>query len=240
MLVAVTQSNYIPWRGYFSAISHCDHVVFLDDVQYTRRDWRNRNQIKTPKGKQWLSIPVQTKGKYADMRVCEAMVDDGSWASSHLGIIRNSYKAAPHFKEVMQQLEPVYERAAELRQLSEINRLFIDEICSLLDIDTPLSWSWDHKSLDELDAADSTERLVMLCKAVNANQYISGPAAQAYLEQSQFNQAGIDVFWADYSHFEPYEQLHGEFDGAVSVLDFLMMNGSGVKPHGLRVNKSGS
>ena len=117
--------------------------------------------------------------------------------------------------------------------------MFITEICKLLNINTTLSWSWEHKSFDELDAADSTERLAMLCKAVNADQYITGPAAKTYLDRTRFQKAGIDVFWADYSSFEPYEQLHGEFDGTVSILDFLMMNGPCAELHGLKMNKAG-
>src|SRR5918911_5290232 len=94
--VAIVQSNYVPWRGYFDLIASVDEFVLLDDVQYTRRDWRNRNRIKTPQGTRWLSIPLNVKGNYT-ASVCEMEVADAAWAEAHWDVVRQAYRRAPGF-----------------------------------------------------------------------------------------------------------------------------------------------
>ena len=94
--VAIVQSNYIPWRGYFDLIASVDEFIVLDDVQYTRRDWRNRNRIKTPQGPQWLTIPVRVSGRYTQL-ICETEVEDDSWAERHWEIVRLNYRDAAGF-----------------------------------------------------------------------------------------------------------------------------------------------
>ncbi len=229
--VAVTQSNYIPWKGYFDIIQNCEHVVFLDEVQYTRRDWRNRNQIKTAQGLKWLTIPVDVRGQYANQRICDVTIADKSWAQSHWSQIEQSYRKAPYFKEQKPFLQSLYEQAAQITSLSKINFLFIKAICELLEISTQFSWSIDHYSLSELDAFSSTERLLKLAQKVNANEYISGPAAKDYMELDTFKRASVDVRWADYSNYKAYEQLHGEFVHGVSIVDLLMMTGPMARNH---------
>lgn len=223
--VAVTQSNYIPWKGYFDIIQSCEHVVFLDDVQYTRRDWRNRNQIKTPQGLKWLTIPVDVRGQYSNQRICEVNTSENGWAQSHWSQIEQSYRKAPFFKEQKPFLQGLFEQAAQINNLSKINFLFIKSICERLEIPTQFSWSTDHYSLAELDTFSSTERLLGLARKVNANEYISGPAAKEYMELDIFEQASMEVKWADYSDYKIYEQLHGEFTHGVSIIDLLMMTG---------------
>ena len=223
--VLITQSNYIPWRGYFHNIRECSHLVLLDDVQFTRRDWRNRNQIKTAQGKKWLSIPVASKGQYQSLRVCEAQVSDPQWAEKHLGIIRQAYRGAPCFADVFGFLEALYKDASSLTRLSDINRLFIERICEYLGIRTQITWSWDHFPLEELQSFDRSERLLALCRAVGGTDYLSGPAAKAYMVPETFDRAGIRLHWADYGSLSAYPQLHGDFDNAVSIVDTLMMTG---------------
>lgn len=223
--VAVTQSNYIPWKGYFDLIRYCDHVVFLDDVQYTRRDWRNRNMIKTPQGAKWLSIPVHTKSKYADIRICDVEVSEADWAAKHWNMILQNYKKSPFFKEIQAFLEPVYKNAVQVTSLSDINRLFIEEICTYLGIETTFSTSTDHFSLESLDHFEATERLLNLCIDVGAAKYISGPAAKDYMDIALFKDKNIEVQWADYSGYPEYNQPYGDFTHTVSIIDLLMVEG---------------
>ena len=98
--VAILQSNYIPWKGYFDMIAAVDEFILYDDTQYTRRDWRNRNQIKTPQGVRWLTVPVVVKGKY-HQKIRETEIDGSSWASAHWKTLALNYRGAPHFTEGM-------------------------------------------------------------------------------------------------------------------------------------------
>jgi hypothetical protein len=94
---AIVQSNYIPWKGYFDLIAAVDEFILYDDMQYTRRDWRNRNQIKTPQGLQWLTVPVVVKGLYYQ-KIRETEIDGTVWATSHWKSLVANYKRAPHFE----------------------------------------------------------------------------------------------------------------------------------------------
>ncbi len=176
----ITQSNYIPWKGYFDSINRCDEVVLYDDMQYTRRDWRNRNKIKTPQGLRWLSIPVVTKGLY-HQKIRETRVTDGDWANAHWAKIRECYAGSPAFKELSDWLSGLYEQAAGFEYLSEVNHHFLRAICDHLGIETPFFWS------SEFDLAeDPTRRLVDICLAREATEYWTGPAARAYMDDALF------------------------------------------------------
>src|ERR1700759_1995113 len=98
MRIAISQSNYIPWKGYFDLINSVDEFVLYDDVQYTRRDWRNRNLIKTPQGLQWLTIPVSVKGKFTQ-KINETVVTDLSWPTRHWRTLIGNYSHAAHFDD---------------------------------------------------------------------------------------------------------------------------------------------
>ncbi|HEU0318626.1 MAG TPA: WbqC family protein, partial [Solirubrobacteraceae bacterium] len=141
---AIVQSNYIPWKGYFDLIDHVDEFVLLDEVQYTRRDWRNRNRIKTAAGIRWLTIPVQTRGRY-DQRIDETRVADAGWRQSHWSAIEQAYRPAPHFAAVAAALEPLY-RDLDAELLSEVNFAFLCRLRDMLSIDTPISRSTDYQT----------------------------------------------------------------------------------------------
>ena len=159
--VAIVQSCYIPWKGYFDLIASVDEFILYDDRQFTRRDWRNRNRIKTPQGSQWLTIPVETKGRY-HQRIDETVIGDPRWAEQHWKTIVHNYAAAPHFADYREQLETLYRTAVD-RRLSMVNRHLLEGINELLGIATTISWSTDY------DAEGSkTDRLVALCRSAGA------------------------------------------------------------------------
>jgi hypothetical protein len=217
--VAIVQSCYIPWKGYFDLINLVDEFILYDDRQYTRRDWRNRNRIKTPQGSQWLTIPVEVKGRY-EQRIDETQIDEPDWAEKHWRTLKHNYAAASHFDELRPALQPLYEGPFE-PSLSRVNRSFIEVLCELLEIRTAFSWSTDY----EAEGA-KTERLVSLCKAAGATAYLSGPSARDYLDETQFSAAGIELEYMDYDGYPEYPQLHPPFDHAVTVLDLLFNTGS--------------
>jgi hypothetical protein len=223
MRIAASQSNYIPWKGYFDLINGVDEFVLLDEVQYTRRDWRNRNQIKIAGDKRWLTIPVEAKGRY-HQRIDETRIADSSWADSHFKTIVHAYRRAPHFDEVAALLERLYERHRDTELLSEVNAGFLRGICGFLGIETPLIWSTERETRD-----DPSLRLLDLTVAAGADEYVSGPAAQAYLDVAAFERGGVRVSWADYSGYREYPQGDGDFDHHVSIVD-LMFHAGGDAP----------
>ena len=212
--VAILQSNYIPWKGYFDMIGAVDEFILYDDMQYTRRDWRNRNQIKTPQGVHWLTVPVRVKGKY-DQKIRDTEIDGSDWAVAHWKALAQNYARAPHFAEIAVWLEPLY-RAASYTHLSELNRRFIEVVCAYLEIDTVISDSRDYPLLE-----GKTERLADLCAQAGGTEYVSGPSARDYVDESVFENSGIKLTWFDYAGYPEYPQLWGEFAHGVTVLDLL-------------------
>lgn len=221
---AIVQSNYIPWKGYFDLINRVDEFVLLDDVQYTRRDWRNRNLIKTPQGRQWLTIPVEVKGKYKQL-IRETRISDPGWGRQHWATLVQNYSRAAHFKDYREVFEDLYV-SAHWQLLSDCNRAFLESICGILGIQTRLSWSWEHAASD-----GRNERLIDICRSVGATTYLSGPAAKGYLDEAMFNAHGISVEWMTYPDYPEYRQLHGPFEHGVTILDLLFNEGPRAKQY---------
>ena len=138
--IAISQSNYIPWKGYFDNIALVDEFVLYDDMQYTKRDWRNRNKIKTPNGLKWLTIPVEVKGKYFQ-KIKDTKVSELGWSETHLETLKHNYSKSPHYKEIMPFIEELYTNVKSLNTISEINAFLIKEICKFLGISTKISFS---------------------------------------------------------------------------------------------------
>jgi hypothetical protein len=216
--VAILQSNYIPWRGYFDLINSVDEFILYDDMQYTRRDWRNRNVIKSPNGPIWLTIPVQVKGKYLQT-IKDVVVSEPEWGRDHWRSITHNYSKAKYFADYRAAFEKLY-LTEDNTILSQINHRFITSICRMLDITTKISWSMDYELI-----GDKTERLVNLCSQSGATEYISGPAAKAYLNEDVFEQQGIAVSYMDYSGYPEYTQLYPPFEPRVSVIDLIFNQG---------------
>jgi WbqC-like protein family len=213
--IAIVQSNYIPWKGYFDLIALVDEFVLFDDMQYTRRDWRNRNQIKTPQGVQWLTVPVVVKGKYTQ-KIKETEIDGVDWAALHWKAFEQNYRRAPYFDEISNWLAPLYRTSDLPVNLSVLNRQLIEAVCAYLGIQTRITNSSDY-ALSE----GKTERLADLCVQAGADEYISGPAARDYVDESVFAARGVGLRWFDYAGYREYPQLWGEFTHGVTVLDLL-------------------
>ncbi|MBA3358591.1 MAG: WbqC family protein [Thermoleophilaceae bacterium] len=217
--VAIVQSNYVPWKGYFDLIGRVDEFILLDDVQYTRRDWRNRNRIKTPDGLLWLTVPVRTRGHF-DQSIDEVLVSDPDWAQRHWQTLRHAYGRAPGYQAVAPALEALY-GTCDQPSLSQVNAHFLRGLCGLLGISTRISRDTPMPS-----GTDPTERLVTLCQRAGATEYLAGPSSWAYLRESAFTQEGIAVTTMRYGPYPHYSQLHGPFEDRVSVLDVLFHVGT--------------
>ena len=174
--IAIIQSNYIPWKGYFDLINMVDEFILYDDMQYTRRDWRNRNKIKTPQGLQWLTIPVEIKGKFFQ-KIKDTRITDKKWNIKHWRTISQNYSKAKYFKDYKDIFEELY-LACDEEYLSQINYKFITTINEILEIKTKLRWSSEFELVD-----GQTEKLLGICKDCNADIYLSGPAAKDYFNE---------------------------------------------------------
>ena len=219
--VAVLQSNYIPWKGYFEIINDVDEFIIYDDVQFTKNDWRNRNIILSKTGKQWLTIPV--KHKSLKQKVNEVEISNKNWNRKHWSSIITNYGKAPFFSEISRIFKPIYENI-DYKFISEINFLFIKEICKVLNIETNVTHSteyiYDTKSKKQ-------ERLMGLLLASNATDYLSGPSAEKYINSNLFDTYGIRLHWKSYGPYLDYRQLHSKesFISKVSIIDLLFNTG---------------
>ncbi len=211
--IAILQSNYIPWKGYFDMIAAVDEFILYDDMQFTKNDWRNRNLIKTPQGVQWITVPV---GQDIRRRICDVELTS-VWQSKHWKTLHSNYRRAPFFDEVARWLEPLY-MAETHTGLSQMNRKFMEAICQYVGIETRITNCWDYELLGD---TARTARLVDLCQQAGATHYLSGPAAKNYIEAQLFDDARIVLQWFDYACFPEYPQLWGEFVHGVSILDLL-------------------
>ena len=216
--VAILQSNYIPWKGYFDLINSVDEFIIYDIVQFTKNDWRNRNRIKTPRGPEWLTIPVSHR---FGQSILETKISDARWNLKHWRTIAQNYAHAKHFKQFRERIENLYIHCGH-ESLSRINLRFLRAICQILDIPTIITMAEDYEIID-----GQTSRLVHLCRQSGATEYISGPAARDYIDESLFEAEGIQLSYFDYAGYPEYNQLFPPFDHAVSILDLIFNEGNG-------------
>lgn len=216
MKVGIIQSNFLPWRGYFDFIREVDLFVVEDDLQYTKGDWRNRNRIKTPRGSEWITVPV--KYKHTKQLIQDTLVDYSTpWVKKMLNRIRESYRTAPYFEPYFSELSELLNQPAA--SISDLNLFLIRWACRHLEISTPLVLSQDYHP-----EGAKTERVISILRQSGADVYLSGPAGKNYILPELFEQAGIQLEYKQYNYPE-YEQLYPPFDPAVSILDLFFMKG---------------
>jgi len=216
--IAILQSNYIPWKGYFDLINMVDEFILYDDVQYTKRDWRNRNIIQTKQGPQWLTIPVRQTSM--SQLIKDTKILNRRWAKKHWGTIQQNYSKAKHFKEYKEVFEALYLNCDE-EYLSQINYKFITTINTILGITTPIRWSSEFDFIE-----GQTERLIGICQACDTDIYVSGPAAKDYFDSELATKNNITVEWMNYSEYPEYTQLSEPFEHGVTILDLIFNEGA--------------
>jgi hypothetical protein len=222
--IAIVQSNYIPWKGYFDLINMVDHFVLYDDVQFNRYNWRNRNLIKTAGGVQWLTIPVHQET--LQQKIQETRIVHSNWRRKHWRAICINYARASYFSQYKKFFEDLYLDTHETL-LSKVNYRFLKAVCGLLDIRTEISSSGDYDL-----PSGKMERVVALCRRLGATEFLSGPTARPYLDEPLFTNAGIRVQWMDYQGYREYSQLHcPPFIHQVSIIDLILNEGSQAKSY---------
>ena len=213
----ITQSNYVPWKGYFTSMISATHLVLYDDMQYTKRDWRNRNKIITRSGPKWLSIPVDTKGKY-HQKINETKIKDPDWNLKHWNNIKENYRKAPFFSDYGKVIEEIYLKELQgVEYLSSINRKILERFIQMLGLQIEII---DSRDFDLI--GNKTEKLVNICKDLDATEYFTGPAAKSYMQEDLFTSQGIKVNYYNLDGFQEYNQMWDGFDHFVSIIDMFM------------------
>ena len=212
--VAVLQSNYIPWKGYFDIIHDVDEFIFYDEVQFTKNDWRNRNKILTPQGEIWLTVPVGMNKIHR--LILDVRINNSDWQKKHFQTLQMAYHKAPYFKRYEEFLKFVY-LEKQWEYLYELNRFLIENISrEFLGITTKFSDSRNYST-----HGAKHEKLLSLVKASQADVYVSGPAAKDYIIAEDYTREGIELVWKDYSGYPEYPQRSENFTHNVSILDLL-------------------
>lgn len=222
MRVAAIQSSFLPWRGYFDFIASVDVFVFLDDVQYSKNGWRNRNRIKTSQGLRWITVPVRHRS--LAQLITDTEIDDRKdWRESHMRLWHENYGTALYYRVVLELLGDMGRET--VGTISELNIALTRRIALYLQIGTRTLLS------SELQVSGTkTDRLIDLLKKLNATTYLSGPSADAYLDKAAFHKNGIRLEYKSYD-YGTYPQLWGPFEGAVTVLDLIANCGPEAKSH---------
>lgn len=226
MRLAILQSNYIPWKGYFDLMALADVFVVYDSVQYTKNDWRNRNRVMAASGPIWLTIPVATAG-LAEQLINEARISDTRWSRKHWSSISQTFSKRPGFQAWQPQWEQAFQDAGGLTHLHDVNVLFLRMLAQQLDIDTQIIDDREFELLPDTP----TGKLVQLCQSVGAERYLTGPAGLDYLDVDRFDDRGIALDVIDYSGYPEYEQLSGDFEHGVSVMDLMASVGAEARGH---------
>ncbi|MFH1201746.1 MAG: WbqC family protein [Candidatus Omnitrophota bacterium] len=218
MIISIHQPQYLPWLGYFDKIDRSDMFVFLDDVQFKKNEWQNRNKIKTSKDWQWVSVPVMHK--FPQQIRAVTINNDIDWPRQHLNALIINYNKAPYFGDYIDFFKTVY--SERWTYLSELNISIIKSIVKILGIKTKLVRSCDLKQ-----PGLATEHLINICKNLGADTYLSGEGGRLYLETEKFKKQGIELIFQDFRH-PRYKQLYEKkqpFIENLSIVDLLFNQG---------------
>jgi hypothetical protein len=212
LIVAVHQPQYLPWLGYFDKIRRADVFCYLNDVQYKKNEWQNRNRIKTAQGWQWMTVPVRYR---FPQKINEVYIDNAvEWKKKHLQAMLTNYNRAPYFKQVVAILEDAFFKEWEF--VSELNVHLIESLKNLLNLDTKRSVCSSDLKLSE----EPTDRLIDICKALGADTYLAGQGGMEYMDLERFEKNGLKVIVQEFKH-PVYPQMFEEFQSHLSVVDLL-------------------
>ncbi len=214
MILSAHQIHFMPGLRYFSKMKNSDIFVFLDDVQYEKREFQNRNKIKTLHGFQYLTVPVITKGRFNQLIKDVEINNTYDWKKEHIKAIETNYSKAKYFKDYFSEILEIYNN--NYQKLIEISLKTIDFFKKHFQIKTPFVFS-STLNIDK----KSTERLVEICKKLNCDVYLSGVGAKSYLDEGKFKEAGIKIVWQNFE-IKEYPQLYGQFIPDLSSVDLIL------------------
>ena len=212
MIVAVHQPQYLPWLGYFDKIRQADFFCYLDNVQFKKNEWQNRNRIKTAVGWQWLTVPV----KYSfGQKIDEVRIKNTTnWARKHLQALRSNYNRAPFYQSFIEMFEQIYDM--EWKSINDLNIHLVEMFRQNIGLGhKPVARSSGMSLRDE-----PNDRLVDICKVLGADTYLAGAGGENYMDLDRFERQGIRVIFQQFDH-PVYPQVFGEFQSHMSIVDLL-------------------
>ena len=213
----ILQPGYLPWLGFFEQMYCCDIFVVYDDVQYDKHSWRNRNRIKTSQGWQWLSVPVLTSGHNKPINK-EILIDNShNWRVKHHAAIQQNYSKAAYFSQYFDAFDAIYK--AEWKYLIDLDMALISKLCEFMGLQRQIVFASDLNI-----GGRSTERLIAICHALNADSFYEGKAGETYIAPAVFQEAGVRLIYQDYHH-PVYRQQYGKFIPYMSTVDLLFNHG---------------
>lgn len=214
--VAIIQSSYLPWKGYFDIINDCDIFIFYDEVKYSKNGWRNRNRIKLQGEAKWLTVPVIYD---CNTTIAQVKIANNQWQRKHRSTIMHAYNKCAHYGESADLLDSIY-RNKEWHSLSELNQETTKLICRRLGIKTEIKCSTAFTK-----HGGRSQRLIDIIKAVGGTEYISGPKAKSYINENDFKRNNISITWKDYTGYPTYQQSTGLFMHELSIIDLIINTG---------------
>jgi hypothetical protein len=216
MIVAVHQPQYLPWLGYFDKINRADIFVLLDNVQFKKNEWQNRNRIKTANGRQWLTVPVMYK--YPQLINEVEINNKDKWQHRQRQAIISNYKKAPYWSLLEEFFEEIF--SSKWQYISQLNIHVVKRLAELLGITTPIHIVSELGEFPE----DPDERLIALTRHFNADTYLAGGGGKGYMNMEKYAERGIEVIFQEYKH-PVYNQLFGDFKPFMSVVDLIYNHG---------------
>jgi hypothetical protein len=217
--IAISQPGYLPWAGFFDMVDQVDRFVLLDDAQFVKRSWHQRNRIKSSTGLQWLTVPVVFRGRLGQ-RLCDVEIRETRFLRKHLRSVEVNYGRTRLFKDYFPRFKEILERHGSGEKLIDLNLALVEWLARELGVRTPLVRS------SSLSVNGSrSERLVSICERLGATDYLS-PRSSGYLvdDLDSFAQEGITVYFHNYN-FPRYEQRFPPFLPYASALDLLFNSG---------------
>ncbi|MDI9569835.1 MAG: WbqC family protein [Pseudomonadota bacterium] len=216
MIVSVHQPQYLPWLGYFDKIDRADVFVLLDNVQFKKNEWQNRNRIKTPRGPQWLTVPVLYK---FPQLISEVGINDRErWQHKQRQAILSNYRKAPHWTLLESFFSEIFSRT--WATIAELNIHVVRELATIMGITTPLQVASELPPLPD----DPDERLIAITHHYGGDVYLAGSGGHDYMDLAKYERAGVEVVFQDYRH-PSYPQLWGDFEPFMSVVDLIYNQG---------------
>ncbi len=215
MIISIIQPCFVPWLGYFEQMAIGDIFVYLDDVQYTKKDWRNNNQLKSPYGMKPIHVPVGNASR--NTLINQALISYNSpWEEDLINKITEWYKKAPYFDDIIGIIKPIIYNKYE--RLVDLNYNLNKAICNYIGINTPIYYTSDIPN----HSTDKNSRIIEICKHFEGVDLLyDGKSAQNFIDMELFKRHGITVIFQDYVQ-SPYKQLWGEFIPYTSVIDVMM------------------
>lgn len=218
MIVSIHQPQFLPWLGYFDKIYKSDAFVFLDNPQYKKNEYQNRNKIRSKTGWFWLTVPVIIKNRFGQ-KINEVEINNLiDWKRKHVESIKQSYSKAKYFLEYKSFIDDLYSR--DWNKLVDINVYTISSILKILGIEKQIYFE------SKLNiTTDKTDRLIDICRKLNADTYLSGTGAKEYLEEDKFKENNIKLIYQEFEH-PVYPQVYNDFVPYMSIIDLIFNCGT--------------